>query len=85
METLIIREMEPSLVEELKKAAEQEGKSMDRFLAEIIERYLNMRKREEVRTYHDMDHLFGTWSEEEFSEIQGKIDSERNIDRELWE
>lgn len=57
METLIIREMEPSLVEELKKAAE----------------------------HHDMDHFFGTWSEEEFHQIQGKIDSERKIDRELWE
>ncbi len=85
MEMIIIREMKSSLVEELKKAAEQEGKTIDRFVAQIIERYLNMRKREEVGTYHDMDHLFGTWSEEEFHQIQGKIDSERKIDREVWE
>jgi hypothetical protein len=85
MEMIIIREMKSSLVEELKKAAEQEGKTMDRFVAEIIERYLDMRKDREARTYHDMDHLFGTWSEEEFHQIQGKIDSERKIDREVWE
>ncbi|CAN2040164.1 Antitoxin [Candidatus Magnetomoraceae bacterium gMMP-15] len=35
--------------------------------------------------YHDMDHLFGRWSEKEFAQIQGKIDLERKIDKELWE
>jgi hypothetical protein len=85
METIIIGEMKSSLVEELKKAAEQEGKTIDCFVAEIIERYLDMRKGGESETYHDMDHLFGTWSEEEFHRIQGEIDSERKIDRKVWE
>jgi len=34
--------------------------------------------------HHDMDHLFGKWSQKEFECIQGKIDSGRKIDRELW-
>ncbi len=34
--------------------------------------------------HHDMDHLFGRWSQEEFEKVQGKIDSERKIDQELW-
>jgi hypothetical protein len=34
--------------------------------------------------YHDLDHLFGRWTEEEFTGIQGKIDQERRIDEELW-
>jgi hypothetical protein len=85
METIIIREMESSVAETLKKTAEQEGKTVDRFVAEIIEKYLDTKKGGELGTYHDMDHLFGTWSEDEFHLIQGKIDSERKIDRELWE
>jgi len=32
-----------------------------------------------------MDHLFGRWSAEEFNRIQGKIDSERKIDKDIWE
>lgn len=32
-----------------------------------------------------MDHLFGIWSEDEFRAVQGKIDSERKIDKELWQ
>ena len=34
--------------------------------------------------YNDLDHFFGRWSEEEFNQIRGTIDSERKIDRELW-
>jgi len=34
--------------------------------------------------HHDMDHIFGRWSKEEFDRIQGKIDAERKIDKELW-
>jgi hypothetical protein len=34
--------------------------------------------------HHDMDHLFGKWSEKEFRRIQKRISSERKIDEELW-
>ena len=35
-------------------------------------------------TWDDLDHLFGSWSEEEFTTIQGTISSARQIDPELW-
>jgi len=35
--------------------------------------------------YDDLDSLFGTWTEEEFSSIQGRISAERRIDPELWQ
>jgi len=31
-----------------------------------------------------MDNLFGKWSAREFDQIQGKIDGDRKIDKELW-
>ena len=34
--------------------------------------------------YHDMDHFFGIWGEDEFQAIQGKINEESRIDKELW-
>jgi Arc/MetJ family transcription regulator len=36
------------------------------------------------KEFHDLDHLFGSWTEEEFREIQGRIDADRKIDEELW-
>jgi len=35
--------------------------------------------------FNDLDHLFGIWSEEEFSVIQDIINSQRVIDSELWQ
>ena len=36
------------------------------------------------KEYHDLDQLFGSWSEEEFNKIQKKINAERRIDTEIW-
>ena len=38
-----------------------------------------------TEVHHDLDHLFGRWDEDEFTQIQQKIDSERRIDSELWQ
>ena len=35
---------------------------------------------EEGPPFHDLDHLFGRWTEKEFQRIQGKIDEERRMD-----
>jgi hypothetical protein len=40
---------------------------------------------EKEREYKDLDHLFGSWSEEEFNNVHKKISSERKIDQELWQ
>ena len=37
-----------------------------------------------TKIHDDLDHLLGSWSEQEYDEIQGKIDEDRKIDRELW-
>jgi hypothetical protein len=37
-----------------------------------------------TQQWHDLDDLFGRWSEEEFTQIQEKITSERQIDEEIW-
>ena len=45
--------------------------------------YLTKNKRF-TQCFHDLDQLFGSWSKETFNTIHDKIDSERNIDDELW-
>ncbi len=85
METIIIRELEAPVMEKLIQAARQEDKEVSLFASEIIRKYLDTANQEGFpKTYHDMDHLFGTWSEEEFRRIQGKIDSEQKADADLW-
>ena len=85
MKTITVRRLEPSLAKKLKQVANKEGKSVNQLVIDTIKQYLGMKKEKRFTVvYHDMDHIFGRWSEEEFEEIQGKIDLERKVEKELW-
>ena len=85
MKTITVRRLEPSLAKKLKQVANKEGKSVNQLVIDTIKQYLGMKKEKRFTVvYHDMDHIFGRWSEEEFEQIQGKIDSERRVEKELW-
>jgi len=86
MKTMTIRGLEPSLIDRLKATAKKQDKSLNQFVIDTLKRQMGMKKGKNfTAVYHDLDHLFGKWSDKEFKKIQGKIDSERIIDKELWE
>lgn len=85
MKAMTVRGLNDSLAEKLKQTAKQEGKSVNKLIIETLKKKFNMEKEKKfTKIYHDLDHLFGKWSQEEFERIQEKIDSERKIDEELW-
>ena len=85
MKTMTIRGLEPSLIDKLKKNAKKQNKSLNQFVIDLLKQNMGMQKEKKfTAVYHDLDHLFGTWSDTDFNKIQGKIDSERKIDQELW-
>ena len=85
MKTMTIRSVEPELSEQIRKAAEKEKKSINQLVIDIMKKHFGLEKEKKfTKSYSDLDHLFGKWSQEEFDYVQGKIDSERQIDRELW-
>jgi ribosomal protein S24E len=85
MKTLTVRGIDPSLSQKLKEIAKQQGKSVNQLVLDAMKQHFGLEKEKKfTRIYHDLDHLFGTWSQEEYELVQGKIDSERRIDDELW-
>ncbi len=85
MKTITVRGLDSSLALKLKQTAKKEGKSVNQFVIDSIKRLLGEEKKKKFSVeHHDMDHLFGKWSQEDFEKVQGKIDSERKIDQELW-
>jgi hypothetical protein len=85
MKTLTIRGIDDPLAEKLKKTAKDEEKSVNQLVLDSIrERLGEGAGKRFTAIFHDMDHLFGKWTQEEFDAIQGKIDAERKIDKELW-
>lgn len=85
MKSITIRGIEPPVADKLKTEAKMEGKSVNQLIKDIIHDRLGFgHKKKHTVQYHDLDHLFGQWDESEFQQIQGKIDRERRIDKELW-
>lgn len=86
MKSVTIRGVDEHLAELLKKRAASERKSMNQFLLDIIKNSLGIsREKQFTVEYDDLDSLFGSWSESEFEQIQGKISVQRQIDQELWQ
>ena len=85
MKSITVRGLDDLTAENLRREAEREGKSVNQFVLDTLKERLGMKKEKRFTVvHHDMDHLFGRWSEKEFEQIQRKIDSEREIDEELW-
>ena len=85
MKTITVRGIDSVLSEKMKQAAKQEGKSVNQVVIDTIRQHFGMAKEKKfTAVYHDLDHIFGRWSQEEFDKIQEKIDTERKTDKELW-
>jgi len=86
VKTITIRKIDEQLAELLKQKARKEQKSVNQLLLDTIRGSLGLlQEKPFTAEYHDLDHLFGKWSEEEFENIQGKIEQIRIIDRDLWQ
>ena len=85
MGSISIRGMDDELAALLKEAASSEKKSVNQFVLETLKKQVGLTKEKRFsQEWHDLDGLFGKWSEEEFLQIQSKIDNERQIDEEIW-
>jgi hypothetical protein len=81
VKTITLRGLDDTLAEKLKRVARQEGKSVNQLILDSLRERLGLKKEKRFTiVHHDMDHLFGRWSKEEFQQIQESIDSERRID-----
>ena len=66
--------------------AEREGKSVNQTALDALRKQFGLDKsRRFTEDHRDLDHLFGSWDEDEFVQIQQKIESQRRIDLELWQ
>ena len=86
MKAITIRGIDNHVSEKLKKAAKEEGISVNRFILELINQNLGLQKKKRFSKKHqDLDHLFGRWSEDEFEKIQNIVNAQKKIDQELWQ
>jgi plasmid stability protein len=86
MKAITIRGVEPDVAKKLKIAASEQNKSINQLVIEFIKKSLGLEKEKKYsREYNDLDNLFGSWGDKEYTVIQDKINQERQIDQEIWQ
>lgn len=86
MATISVRGLDEPVVEALKRRAAAESVSVNALVVRLLEEAAGRRraKGETDRASHDLDHLFGTWSEEEYREFEANTACFGEIDDEQW-
>jgi len=85
MKTLTIRGIDPQLAEEIRKRAIKSGESINKLMLNLLRSALGLGNKKEFPIYHDLDHLAGTWTEEDEIEFNQNIQAFEKIDEDMWE
>ena len=85
MKTITIRGIDPELAEKIKESASEQSKSINQLVLDTLKSSFGVQKgKKYTKVFNDLDFLFGSWSEEEFRDIQERIIHKRKIDKDLW-
>jgi hypothetical protein len=83
MKTLTLRGIDDTLENALKKASKKSHTSINKTAIRLLKEALGLEKKQ-FKEYHDLDHLSGTWTEEDYKEFMDATADFSKIDEELW-
>jgi hypothetical protein len=83
MKTLTIRGLSAETNRNLQDRAKRNGSSLNKTVVAVLEEVLGS-PHTKKKTYHDLDHLAGTWSRRESEQFEEQTKAARKIDKELW-
>ncbi len=84
MATMTLRGIDEKTSEALKERAQQEGTSVNAVTLRLIRESLGIDKKKRNVIYRDLDHLAGTWSQEEAAEFEHNTAVFEKVDEEIW-
>jgi hypothetical protein len=81
---IVIDDIDEATVEWINQEAERRGVSTERFVLQLIRKAIFF-ERSQLQTYHDLDALAGTWSEEQENEFLNVLADFEQVDEKLWQ
>ena len=85
MKSITIRGVDRDLSTALQTLSKNKSKSINQFILDLLRKETGLIKTKKfTRCYHDLDDLFGSWSEDQYQQMQDSTHSQRIIDEELW-
>lgn len=86
MANISLRNVDEETTSRLKEEANRQGVSVNTLILHLIRQGLGLKARApRRRVYHDLDHLAGTWSDEEAAEFMNSEADFETVDEELWQ
>lgn len=87
MKQLTIRGVGAELHQAIKAAAEQRGLSINRYVLSALREAVGLGKRARYKevSFDDVDHLAGTWTQDEFEEFERQLEAQRTVEAGLWQ
>ena len=85
MKNMTIRGIDAPLDLALKKAAKAEANSVNQLVIEVLKERFGLAKTpRHTRHYHDLDDLFGSWTEDQYQTVEDAVEQQLHVDPELW-
>jgi len=85
MKAITVRGIDESLDRVLRQTADQEAKSVNQLVLEILKAHFGQGKVAHfTRRHHDLDDLFGSWSDDDFEKVMQSVESQHQIDPDVW-
>lgn len=85
MKSITIRGIDSKLHQALEKASKKENSSLNKTILSLLRKATGIEAESTYPCYHDLDHLAGTWSEQDEQEFLANTAQFRTIDEELWQ
>jgi hypothetical protein len=85
MKAITIRNLPKKVERLIRTKAQERSMSINKVVISLLEeRAGKNEKKKRKRVYHDLDHLSGKWSGDEYREFKNTLYQQRGIDEELW-
>lgn len=86
MRQITIRGIPDEIEKMIKKEAKRKGLSLNKAFISLIEKEtgIGAKERKKKILHHDLDHLFGVWTNEEATVFKRNLNFQRKIDEDLW-
>jgi hypothetical protein len=81
MKAITLRDIPEPVRKRIELEAKRTGKSLNKTVIDLL---VEDNSAPKSRTYHDLDHLIGIWSDEEAEEFNRVLKEQRTVDPELW-
>jgi hypothetical protein len=84
MKSLSLRIHDDELARRLEQESRRAGTSINTMIIQALRSFLGLPGQEKAGVHRDLDHLAGTWSEENAREFSRAVEGFDSIDAELW-